>query len=167
MKLYKPEDRAKIYKQIWKYKQRREEKRKKFGVVNGRRAPEEYKIAVHNINNKIRNWEKSIRMIDKRNNQMIAIANHIAYFSGINVKNSVNYTSQKHKLARNIFYKFGLENGIPATCLASYVGATRGDTVARGRKRFTKTFSTHPENKQKWLNFKNYYEEDIRRNCGH
>lgn len=161
MKLYKAQDRKLIYAHLWNYKKRREEVRKKYGVVNGNAAPEEYKNRVVNLNRKIRLWSKTLKVIDKRNNQLMAVANCLSYFSGINVKDSIKEDTPRHRLARNLFYKYCLENEIPATCVAEYVGATRGDTVARARLTFTGTIQKDEEKWQTWQNFKRYMQEQI------
>lgn len=169
MRLHKASDRAKIQSWIGTYKTRREEMRERYGVERQGfilKCTEDYKRASENINNRIRNWEKAINMIDKRNNQVMAVANQLALFTGINVKNSIRNTSSEHRLTRNLFYKYCLENDISATYVAEYVGASRGDIVARGRLKFTNGFAKHPENKEKWINFKRYLEEHNIENSG-
>lgn len=159
MRLYKHNDKNKLQSHIWEYKRRRGELREKYGVKNGLGAPQIYKEKVYNINLKIRGWQKMIEDIEKRDNQLIAIANHLCYFLGINIKNSINYTDKKHRLARNIYYKYCLENNISATLVAEYVGASRGDIAARGRLSFNKSFEKHPENRDVYRRWETYINE--------
>jgi len=108
---------------------------------------------------KIRSWEKQIRRMDKRHNQLIAIANHLALFSGVNVKNSIGYTSSKYRQIRGLFSKYCLENGISATLVAEYIGASRGDIVSASRKAFTRSFEKKPMNRELFNRFKLYIED--------
>lgn len=163
MKLYKASDRGKLYQHIFEYSRRREKRREKHGMVNGGRAgwtvPENYKRAVKVINNKIAVWQRAIRMIDERNIKLMAVSNSVSYFTGINVKGSILTISDRYRQARNIFYKYCLENNISATLVAEFVGASRGDIIARGRKNFTKSFDTHPKNRDVYHRFIKYMEE--------
>lgn len=159
MKLYQANDRADLYHNIYTYKKRREKLRQKYDVYNGGKAPIIYKQKVYNINQKIRHWQKMITTIDRNNNRIIAIANALAYFTGYNVKDSVLYTSHRHKETRNLFYKYCLEHNISATLVAEYVGASRGDVVARGRSNFTLSFEKHPKNRETYNRFLTYMNE--------
>lgn len=159
MKLYSWKDKHRLQHHVWAYTERREQLRKRFNISNGMKAPEKYHRKVKNLNYKINYWTKCMNQIDKKRNQVIAIGNYVAYFTGINVKGTVSNQNPRWKEARGLFYKYCLENGISATFVAEYVGACRGDIVARGRINFTKKFSTNPEVKQRWLTFKKYIEE--------
>lgn len=158
MKLYRNSDKNKLQHNIWIYKQRRENIRKRYGVINGMLAPEAYKHSVFNINRKIRSWQHMIRDIDKNNNKLIAVANYLALFCGANVKNSVKNTSPQYRVAKAIYAKYMLENGMSATLVAEYMGFSRGDSVARLRMSFTESFKTDAENRELYYRFKNYME---------
>lgn len=159
MKLYRAKDRADLYHKIYIYKQRREELRKVYGWKNGVRVEDNYKHAAFNINEKIKHWEKMIDVIDRNNIKLVAISNAIIYFFGIDVKKAVLNMSPRYKQAKNVFYKYCLENGISATLVAEYVGASRGDVVARARLKFTKSFEKTPKNKEIYMNFCSYIKE--------
>jgi len=159
MKLYRAKDRADLYHKIYVYKQRRDKIRETYGWKNGVKAVDEYKHAVFNINEKIKHWEKMIDVIDKNNIKLIAISNAIIYFFGVDIKKSILNMSPRWKEAKNVFYKYCLENNISATLVAEYVGASRGDVVARARLKFTKSFEKIPKNKEIYMNFCSYIKE--------
>lgn len=158
--MYRFGERRKVYKNICKYKDRREILRIKYGVVNGKKAPIEYLHAVKNINRKIQSWGYTIRRIDKRNNELLFISNKLKEWSGVNIKHSLLTSETDHSLERNIFYKYCLENGCSASLIAEFVGATRGDTIARARKLFTKRWEKNPEWREKYKNFKRFILEE-------
>lgn len=158
MKLYRFTDRSKLYAKIYIYLERREEMKKRY-KGNSR----DYKMATRNIDNKLMTWRRGIKMIDERQNKIIAIANLLCLFMGENVKDGVRYTSDKAKLARHIFYKYCLENRIPSTLVADYVGASRQDVVTRGREAFTRSFQAYPHNREMYNRFKSYIQEEQER----
>ncbi len=158
MKLYRFTDRSKLYGKIYIYLQRRQEMKERY-KGNSR----DYKMAVRNIENKLMTWRRGIKMIDERQNKIIAIANHMCTFMGENVKGGIRYTSERHRLARNIFNKYCLENRIPSTLVADYIGAARQDVVTNARDSFTRSFQKHPENRDMYNRFKNYIEEEQER----
>lgn len=159
MRLYKWKDKNVMVSRRHTYISRREAIRKKFDWKRGMETSLEYKRAVRKINYKLSYWTRCMTEIDKRRNQLVAMANYVAYFTGINVKESAHIQLHRWREARNIFYKYSLENGISATLAAEYVGASRGDVAARARIAFTRTFEKNPENKQKYMNFKQYIED--------
>jgi len=61
-----------------------------------------------------------------------------------------------HALARNVFYKYGLENNLRGCWLNFALGKKWELTATDGRKRFTKSFKTKPKNKEAYYNFKTY-----------
>lgn len=164
MKLYTSEDKDRIVRHVWEYRKRRDKLREIYGVINGRRAPDEYKKKAKKINNKIRQWQHTIKMVERRTNQLIAIANELAYYTCINVRNSIDKITPEYRKARNIYYKYCLEIGIPATLIAEYVGASRGDVVARGRLSFNRSFEKHPENRELYVRFRDYINDLTQQN---
>jgi hypothetical protein len=63
-----------------------------------------------------------------------------------------------HQLARNVFYKYGIESKIHGTLLSTHLKKYNSRAaIARGK--FTKTFKTNPKNQQAYHNFKNYIEK--------
>lgn len=159
MRLYRARDRADLYHKIYIYKQRRDELRRIHGWKNGVKVTDSYRHAVFNINERIKHWEKMIDVIDRNKIRLIAISNAIIYFFGIDIKKSVLNMSPRYKQARNVFYKYCLENNLSATLVAEYIGVSRGDVVARARLTFTKSFEKTPKNKEIYMNFCSYIKE--------
>lgn len=140
--------RKQYYTMIWEYEKRRE----KEWAKNGKSS-----TAAKNMSRKIKIWKQQIVRIDKRNNQIMAIGNAVTYFTGNNVKNSGGMQGVKKLwLARSIFYKYCLEKGIAGNFLREYTGDTSPQTPGRLRKSFTKSFSTHPDNRERYHRFKLY-----------
>jgi hypothetical protein len=151
--------RESCYFKIQTYKKRREALRNKYPPVSfspGPTYPPEYHEAVKRINLKIKLWSRQIKRIDMRTNQIIALGNAVAIYTGKNVKQSNHSKLEGMKLAKSLFYKYGLENKIPAKELREYVGANRINQPTDYRREFTLSFRTKPENKQQWLNFCDY-----------
>ena len=55
--------------------------------------------------------------------------------------------------ARMIFYKYCIDNGLMSSELARFVGVGKVRTVTDGRRRFTRSFKTHPKNKEMYHRF--------------
>lgn len=152
--------RAGYYHCILNYEERRQALRKKYGLHSA-----EYRQRVININKRIKLWGRYITKIDKISVRIIALGNAIAIFTGCNVKDSGNnnallksYTAMR--LARGIFYKYGLEHKIEGKLLREYVGAKGVNQPADYRKWLTSTFADkNSPNKQSWLNFKRQFEQ--------
>jgi hypothetical protein len=156
MRLYQAKDRKALYTRIWIYKERREKLRSLYKWKNGQQAPENYKHAVFNINEKIKHWKKMITKIDENNTKITAISNAIIYHFGTDLKQSIHNTHPRWKQAKHVFFKYCLEHKISATLVAEFVGASRGDVIARDRKTFTKTFENTPKNREIYNGFCEY-----------
>lgn len=148
--------RAKYYTLIYQYKARREIIRKKLGCCGP-----EYRKAIARINKKIKLWGRYIKKYDMIKNQIIALGNMVAYFTGHNVKSSGRCNTENMKLARMIFYKYGIENlKIEQKLLREYVGAKRIGQPAEYRKVFNLMLRVDTlDHKLQWENFKRYYKE--------
>lgn len=137
------EKRKKYYAKIYVYKQRREGFK-----ANGK------KEQLYHTTKKISQWNNEIRRIDKRNsiiNDLISAVN--SYFE-VNIKSRI--FNKVHKLARNVFYKYGMENRIQGAFLSLSLGRTRKKTASECRLRFTRSFGVNQENKDIYHRFKAY-----------
>lgn len=137
------EQRAAYQHHIWTYQQRKKTTAK--GLVS------------------IHKWTKKIAEIDKITNQMTAISNAVSIFAGRSPRrigkntralaknNEISSDYKIIRLAKSLFYKYGLEHNIWAAHLAQFVGAYRKDEAFRYRKEFTASFKDkNNTNKQKW-----------------
>lgn len=154
--------RKRYYTMIWLYKKRRQELRARYGITvlhNGhRRLPDEYKEKAKRLNKKIGSWNREIRKIDTITGKVNKLKKAVMDFTGEDIHNQVGLkVPETVKMAKFIYYKFGLENGIMGILLSNEIGShARQPSIYRTR--FTRSFKTIPENKQKWLDFKDFYE---------
>jgi hypothetical protein len=162
MKLYRQKDRANITSNIWEYQRRLKIVKERYNVKPGRHNDRAklllYFIESKKIKKSIRRWKRAIMAIDKRSNQVIAIGNHLCYFTGINVKGSAANMEERFRIARGIFYKYCLEHNIHGTVVSDYVGSHQ-NTAAKGRINFTNSFQKHPEKRELYNRFKLYMED--------
>lgn len=150
--------RARYYEFIWKYKQRREALRIKYPAerLYPFKRGDSYNKAVAQINKKIKLWNRQIKKIDMISNKIMALGNAVAYFTGHNVKDSGRVDGTEMKVARMLFYKYGIENlEIEQKLLREYVGAKRVQQPAEYRKAFNTILRT---DRTQWENFKAYFE---------
>lgn len=155
--------RANIQSNIWTYEKRREKLRIKYGItrqnINSTEGHPEYSKAVEKINDKIRSWNRRIRVIDELSNKIVALGNAVALFTGYNVKDSGNARGNERLiLAKSLFYKYGLEHKISGKHLREYVGAKHIKQPADYRRNFTRLFSTATAAKNRWTAFNSYLE---------
>lgn len=161
--------RANYVTMVWQYKNRREALRQQYPLSKTfpTKRPEEYKRKAWRLDRKIKIWQKQIRNMDVVQNKIIALGNAIAYFTGCNVKSSGGTQGVKRMLlARSLFFKWGLENGIEGTSLMKYTGDTSVNTAARLRYSFTQSFGEGKENKDTWERFKIYIKDLSERDKG-
>lgn len=137
--------RKSYYIKIWVYKKRREDYRQQ-----GK------KEQVYKTSRKIAQWKYQIGRIDKRNsiiNDLILTVNE--YFE-LDIR--LRVYNKKYNLARNIFYKYGMEHRLEGTVLARSLGRTRGKTAGECRLRLTKSFRSNPEIKEIYHRFRLFME---------
>jgi hypothetical protein len=149
---------------IWIYNKRRTELRERFGITvvhNGHtKLPDEYKKQSAKLNKKIGAWNREIRKIDMKTKKIIKLKRSVEMFTGEDIDNQVGYrVPESVKLAKCIYYKFGLENGLLGTLLSECIGS-QVQQPRKYRKMFTKSFTTTPKNKEVWLRFKAFYDKN-------
>lgn len=156
--------RNRYYHKIYVYQQRRSKLRAKFGVKDNKspkNVPQEYRDAVLNINNKIRTWNRQINRIDAVTQKLSAIESAVVNFVGTKIRN-INGQNLPHEvtLAKGIYFKYALENGLQGVDAKRFIGGSKHDGQALAyRKRFTNSFKSNPENREKWNQFKEFYNQ--------
>ena len=140
--------RGDYYKKIWQYEKRRSDIRKKYGS----RLSVGYAQRVMMITRKINQWKLQIKRIDKRNKKIESIQNSINSYFCVNIRDKIK--SKTHSLARNCYYKYGMEHGIEGSKLSRFIGRSLL-SAHKQRTRFTRSFKTNNENKQQYHNFLN------------
>lgn len=157
------EKRKRYYTMIWVYKGRRNKLRERYGIkqVHFRKEPlpEGYIVEVAKYSNKIKVWKRQIRNIDALNERLHNLEKAVIQFTHTKFKNINGYDALKKeiRLAKSLYYKFGLENGIRGKELRLHIGGIREVQPAAYRKKFTQSFTTNPENKETWIRFKEFY----------
>lgn len=137
--------RAKYYQKIWIYKQRR------VGFkLQGK------KKECRNATKKIRQWNEQIGRIDKRNENIRTLIFAMDLYFGVDIKSRV--MDARHKLARSIFYKYGMENKIQGAYLSLSLGRAK-KVASQGRLSFTRSFKSNDLNKAHFHQFKAYFEK--------
>ena len=134
-------------KMLHEYKKRRNVYMLKYGVdskeyLNCRRQ-------IHNIHRAINRWYKRKQMMD-------SLRDKIKEFIGVDV--SIKLLKGKQdltkKVAKAIFVKYGMQNGISGTDIGNYVGyADPSVCASRLRTKFTKSFKDNDYNKQMYHGF--------------
>lgn len=160
MTVYKAKERNKLKMRIFEYNKRRTAMKNKKPKRTDILSVKTHERRLENYATKIATWRRTIRRLDRRSNAIIALANHIAYFTAYNVKGSGSKKgSMGIEQAKGLFCKWGMENGIPGISLSEYMGHKDNEMASRIRMRFTKSFQKKPENKELWDRFKLYYDD--------
>lgn len=159
--------RNQLYAWLWTYKKRRDKLREKHGIKskNQRFNPnmEAYNKDVARINQSIINLTARIKRIEQLSDRIKVLYDAVVKFTGTplkgvkspkNVKNGA--LSTDIGIAKALYYKYGLENGIENSQLRSYIGKGYYKEAARYRTMLTKSFATNTKNKEIWLNFKRF-----------
>lgn len=122
-----------------------------------------YKKAVINNSRHARAYRKRLEKFDAMINKIRSLANFVATFTGYNVRDIGDVKFKKNtpytqlKLAKSIFYKYGIENGISQLDLREYVGAGRSIQPSEYRQEFNRAMLKDSNLKQVWENFKEQY----------
>lgn len=159
-----------IYQQkMFIYEQRKKERKAKLIKMYGRwkggcGVPEHETATIKRLTIKINNWRKMERIIEERRIKVIALANHIAYFSGFSIKGSAMSRLPIANTMRGIFCKWGIENGIRGIILAEYIGYNNRYWASKTRLTFTRSFTKNKQNKELWERFKLYYQDQLEKN---
>ena len=111
--------------------------------------------ATTRLRRKVRILKKSIKRQEDRNNKLHQINKYVRQFTGHSVQNIGGFTGNKKELnlAKNLFYKYCLENGIQGNFVAKFCGMKYTDTVSKGRLNFTRSFKTNQYNKEQYHRF--------------
>lgn len=102
---------------------------------------------------KLKVWQQAIRRIKKQEGKIKVLDNDIKEFFGISVRGSSKSRKREYNLARAIFYRYGMENGIHSSRMAAYTGHKHYDHLFRSRLNFIRSFITNAENKDIWNRF--------------
>lgn len=133
-------------KQLHVYNKRYEEYKK-----DGKTWKETLKITAA-----IRSKKKTLALLDEREQIVTALANKVEEFIGVKIFRKSSSNEPKCVLAKNLFYKKGLEIGLKGSDLAWYTGCEKSHPE-RQRRHFQRSFSHVKRNKDMWEEFKLWY----------
>lgn len=107
------------------------------------------------LDQKIRTWKKAIRAIEKKEEKADIIIKLVEDFTGVNVKFQKGINRNK-VLARRMYYKYGIENGVDGVALSRYIGQVNQKTGSTNRKKLNSLFKTNDNIKVYYHEFLNY-----------
>lgn len=140
---------------IHMYLKRREEYKNKYGKTSKR-----YLQLSKGIQRKLDIWRGAIRRIEKRDVRIKSIDDRVLEFIGKSAYNSVGTKDELVILARNLFIRYGIENGIQGVFLADYVNLKFRQDASRYRLQFIRSFPKNRNNKEIWYRFQEFMNRD-------
>lgn len=140
---------------IWTYSKRRDEYREKFGVTS-----EEYKKRVYQINIKLGNWRRDAKRQRDKRAKIDWIISQIKEFIGYNLyENFKSPRTKEGRVAKGIFFKYGMEHRIMGVDLSDRLGLKGKWTASKYRSRFTDSFKTNKYNREMYHRFLKFIKE--------
>lgn len=152
---------------IHTYKTRREILRRKYGITDlfhSGKLPPGYTKRAYKLQKQIRNYKEIIKRLDKVWDKIFLLEKVVVAFTGQKIKYTFRQNDKELRIAKYLYYKFGLENGIRGLELRQYLGVPYSNRFQplKFRARFTKSFQSVPENKELWIRFKRFYEQSVK-----
>lgn len=133
---------SKYKKKIWQY-----EKRRQASYATIRRLS----TRIYQMKSRIASMEARVKKANKKIDSLIEAINEYFYVDIQSPK-----SDSVHRLARNVYYKLGLEMQLREVLICRKVNrATK--TASYHRKVFTQSFATKPQNREIFHNFKDYF----------
>jgi len=109
---------------------------------------------------KIYDLKRSLCNLEQNEAKVKEIAALVEEFTGLDVKGQHSNRKHSYVLAKNLFYKIGVETGKTITTyLIAYTGDKNWRIPARQRMRFTKSFVKNKKNLETWNRFKQFMKE--------
>lgn len=139
-------------KMLHVYLKRREELKVRCGGT-GRM----YKLQVRTIKKKIKAIKRAIRIISKQEKHLSEIDAALEEFMGISVFKIRAFNKKMSVLAKRIFQRQALEEGLPAKQIAVYCGLKMYKKIYVGRKEFIRSMTTNEKNREYWQRWKMFY----------
>jgi len=113
-----------------------------------------YADRIKKLAQRIKVWRMQIYRLEKRYKLINDLIKSINTFFDVNIRSRKMDTT--HKLARNIFYKYGMENRLRGMWLSSAIGRVNKKTASGCRMNFTRSFKSHPQNKIYFIKFREF-----------
>lgn len=142
-------ERALLTQHIWTYQNRRKEYKIKYGATS-----QTYKKLSKGITLAVWNMNRKVRRIDIQANKLKELKAKITEFIGISPDDRNG--GAQFQLARKLYYRYGLEEGIGGRYLRVYIGDTNSRKPGQLRLKFIRSFQKKPENREMWYRFKEF-----------
>lgn len=126
---------------------------KKIYVYERRR--EVYRRSVNNLKLQINQLNKQLVKINRRKEQIAWLYNIVVEFTGIKIK-SKTANKENIKIAKAIFFKYGVEHMMKATDLIDHLEGGRLYLATEYRRWLTQSFEEYPNNQEYWLRFQDF-----------
>ena len=133
---------------IWIYEKRAEEIHKQYKAMIKRRMA---------MKQKIEEYKRSIKRIDNRQAWGEKLVKTVNEYFSLDIRDNQN--TAKSNLARNIYYKYAMEQNNVRGANGAFFGRLIGRSKvmpARGRRTLTSSFKSIPENREVYHAFKKY-----------
>lgn len=128
------------------YLKRREENREKG-------------ISTEYLTKRIKQFRRSLKLFEKKEEEVSLLAKRVKEFTEIDVWKQGSNKERKICMAKNYFYKIGLESKITPKFLIWYTNIKDLSTPYLSRKRFNKVLQKDKETMEKWHKFKKFVNE--------
>lgn len=109
---------------------------------------------IEKISQAIHRKRKSLKLIEEKQKEVEKLAKLVKEFTTFDLWKSTSSIRPLAILAKGLFCKYGLENGLGPTSLAWYIGAQNGTRANALRKSFQHSFAINAQNLTKWREFK-------------
>lgn len=121
----------------------------------------DYKEKSKNLSRKIKTCISAIRKYQHRQNSLETTNYYMKEFLGVDMKRIGSHVGKNEQklIAKNIFYKYLLDNGMNARYIAEYCGIKQQDNITRTRRNFQKSFQTNEYNRQYYHKFISFIKE--------
>jgi hypothetical protein len=129
------------------------EARRKIQYAIIKQLTELHKNTIKVLSRRIKINKRQLRRVQERELKVRYIKKAAEVFT--NTRLSYTNKSEVAQQGRNLIYKFALERRINGAIIAGVMKCGK-QVPSVQRDRFTKSFITHPENKQKWYDFNRF-----------
>lgn len=120
------------------------------------------KAKVEYLTKRIYSFRRSLKRLKIEEEEVKVLASKVEDFTGIRIwKNSGRSVDKKTHVARGIFCKYGIDNGIKGANIAWYLNYNNSETAYIRRTDFQKSFDKNTDNLRRYKNFKTYIQNDI------
>lgn len=133
-----------------------------------KRLPKKKADTLKKYNYKIDCWRWLIKKIDIKLSKLSTLERAVNSFTGVRLStikgNSYRLIGTHGWMAKAIYYKYGLEHGLRNTELRMYIGMGKRQSQYepnRYRTTFTRSFADTPKNREIWVSFKKFYENEF------